>query len=117
MEYRSNIFNLEDDRMSLYRVTRAPGENIQKHVGDVIHVRDWCFFKDGEGERQREVLALIDYEDHVYRTISPVFRSSFDDIVSNFFDKPIVTVVEGESKGGRKFVDCVLMGDAEEGRG
>lgn len=115
MEYRSNIANLENRRLDLYKVTRAPGDNLQKHVGDVISVKEWCFFKDGDSEgRQREILAIVSMENKIYRTISPTFRRSFDDIVSNFFERPVISVIAGTSKSGRDFIDCVLIGEVEE---
>lgn len=112
MEFRTNIENIENNKMALYRVTRAAGKNLQDLVGSVIRVREWCFFKDGEGERQREVLALVGEDGSVFRTISPVFKRSFNDIVTNFYAQPEIAVISGVSKSDRKFIDCQLIGDA-----
>lgn len=112
MEFRTNIENIENNKMALYRVTRAAATNLQDHVGNVIRVMEWCYFKDGEGERQREVLTIVADDGVIYRTISPVFKRSFNDIVTNFYVQPEISVISGVSKSDRKFIDCQLIGDA-----
>lgn len=99
---------IENDRMMLYKISRAPGVNIQNCVGDVIDVGAWALYKDGEGDKAREILAIAS-GDKIYRSVSPTFKRSFFDIVENFSKTPQITVVTGQSKQGRGYVDCVMI--------
>lgn len=99
---------MENDKMLMYKLSRAPGVNIQNCVGDVIDVGLWALYKDGDGDRSREILAIIS-GDKIFRSVSPTFKRSFLDIVENFAVTPQITVVAGQSKQGRTYVDCVMV--------
>lgn len=100
--------------IELYALTRGPGINVKDVVGDELQVTGWVMFSEGEGERARVVLSL-QTPVGIYRTISPTFKESFMDIVTNFFKRPVIRVLAGTSKQGRGYVDCLLVGNTDEG--
>lgn len=103
--------NLLTNALERYAITTAPGHNLAKIDADSFRVKAWAIFKDGDGERAREVLAIQSEDGDVYRTISAIFKKSFINIVENFVEYPVIAVAHGTSKNGRDFIDCVLVGE------
>lgn len=94
-----------------YQLVAAPGLNLAKVGLESFRVRAWALFTDGESDRKREVLAIVDEEGNIYRTISATFKRSFINIVENFVEFPVIAVQHGESKNGRGYIDCVMVGE------
>lgn len=103
--------SLLDSPVERYTITTAPAHNLAKIEVESIRVSAWALFKDGDGERAREVLAIQSDDGAIYRTISATFKKSFINIVDNFAEYPLVAVVHGTSKNGRDYIDCVLVGE------
>lgn len=104
----------EFDKLELYAMVKGPGTNLKTVLPEqLLDVTAWAFFSDGEGENQRELLA-VRTPDGVFRTNSPTFKNSFRCIVSDFYRYPQVRVERGQSKAGREFIDCVLVGGVDE---
>ena len=96
-----------------YLLTKAP--NIRKFsdvVGKQIEVKAWCVYeenskKQGEEDKVMTILSVTNGEE-TFATNSPTFIESFFDIVSIFGEFGFkINVIEGTSKNGRKFIQCV----------
>lgn len=81
--------------------------------GETIPVSKWCIFEDVNkktGEVQ-ELLA-VDTGDEVYCTNSATFIASFRsgrELYTQFgSDVTAIEIIEGQSKAGRAFIDCVV---------
>ena len=101
-------------KKELYMLTQSPSTvKLVDVVGTVINVKSWAVF---ESENKKDgkintVLAIYDGET-VYNSISPTFSETFFDIISLFEDLPLdITVLEGTSKAGRKFVQAMYAGE------
>lgn len=111
------IVNQSSETLSkkeLYMLTQSPSTvKLANVVGTVINVKSWAVFesenkKDG---KMNVVLAIYDGET-VYNSISPTFSETFFDIICLFNELPVdIMVLEGTSKGGRKFVQAMYAGE------
>lgn len=94
-----------------YLMTTAPTIKTVKTLndGDVINVAGYLEFVDEkEDGTSAELMSIITTDYAVYSTQSATFKRSIKNIeVIMQFPFP-VKKISGESKAGRKFVDCVL---------
>nr|DAD93571.1 MAG TPA: ssDNA binding protein [Podoviridae sp. ct2nF21] len=96
-----------------YLMTVSPTIKTAKTLedGDVINVAGYLEFLDEkEDGTVTELMSIITTDNEVYSTQSPTFKRGIKDIVTAMqgcFPFPIKKI-SGESKAGRKFVDCVL---------
>lgn len=96
-----------------YLMTVAPTIKTVKTLedGDVINVAGYLEFVDEkEDGTTAELMSIITTDNEVYSTQSVTFKRSIKDIVTAMqgcFPVPVMKI-SGESKAGRKFVDCVL---------
>ena len=95
-----------------YLMTTAPSIKTVKtlHDGDVINVAGYLEFVDEKDDgATAELMSIITTDNTVYSTQSFTFKRSIKDIetVMQGFPFP-VKKISGESKAGRKFVDCIL---------
>ena len=111
------IINKSSETLSkkeLYMLTQSPNTvKVVDAIGAVINVKSWAVFEseNKKDDKINTVLALYDGET-VYNSISPTFSETFFDIISIFEDLPLdITVLEGTSKGGRKFVQAMYAGE------
>ena len=104
-----------EDKRELYFLTSAPTiGKISEHKGEQIGVAGYAFYVDEQlntetGEMQEvEILSIKTPEGEVFATNSATFIREFDKIVSMFGNNFEISIIEGTSKKGRKFVSCVL---------
>lgn len=95
-----------------YLLTTAPTIKTVKTLedGDIINVAGYLEFVDEkEDGTTAELMSIITTDNAVYTTQSVTFKSSIKDIeeVMQGFPFP-VKKISGQSKAGRKYVDCVL---------
>lgn len=96
-----------------YLMTVAPNIKTAKTLvdGDVINVAGYLEFVDEkEDGSTAELMSIITTDNEVYSTQSATFKRSIKDIetaMQGCFPFPVMKI-SGESKAGRKFVDCVL---------
>lgn len=98
----------------VYLLTNNPkSRKMSDARGETIPLCKWCIFEDVNkktGELQ-ELLA-IDTGDEVYCTNSATFISSFRsgrELYTQFgSDVTAIEIIEGQSKAGRTFIDCVI---------
>lgn len=95
-----------------YLMTTAPTIKTVKTLsdGDIINVAGYLeFIDEKENGETAELMSIITTENAVYSTQSVTFKRSIKDIeaVMQGFPFP-VKKISGQSKAGRKYVDCVL---------
>lgn len=94
-----------------YLMTTAPTIKSVKTLqdGDVINVAGYLEFVDEkEDGTTAELMSIITTDNTVYSTQSETFKRSIKNIeVIMQFPFP-VKKISGQSKAGRKYVDCVL---------
>jgi hypothetical protein len=94
-----------------YLMTTAPTIKTVKTLqdGDVINVAGYLeFIDEKEDGETAELMSIITTDKAVYSTQSVTFKRSIKNIeVVMQFPFP-VKKISGQSKAGRKYVDCVL---------
>lgn len=94
-----------------YLLTVAPTIKTVKTLndGDVINVAGYLeFIDEKEDGTTAELMSIITTDNAVYSTQSMTFKSSIKNIEAIMQFPFPVKKISGESKAGRKFVDCVL---------
>lgn len=95
-----------------YLMTTAPTIRTVKTLsdGDVINVAGYIEFIDKKDDgTTAELMSIITTDNTVFSTQSVTFKRSIKDIETVMQEFPFpVKKISGESKAGRKFVDCVL---------
>ena len=109
----TNIENLKESKKTLYRMTMAPGKNVQKMTPDQMTqsypVDIYVLYQDtNEKGEEYQILSIWTNKEKL-TTISQTFIKSFMKIVSLMEEDPFSILIKtGESKNGRKYVDCEL---------
>ena len=94
-----------------YLMTKAPSIKTVKTLedGDVINVAGYLEFVDEKEDGTTvELMSIITTDKAVYSTQSVTFKRSIKDIEAIMQFPFPVKKISGQSKAGRKFVDCVL---------
>lgn len=95
-----------------YLMTTAPTIKTVKTLsdGDVINVAGYIEFTDEkEDGTTAELMSIITTDNTVFSTQSVTFKRSIKDIENVMQGFPFsVKKISGQSKAGRKYVDCVL---------
>lgn len=94
-----------------YLLTVAPTIKTVKTLsdGDVINVAGYLEFVDEkEDGTEAELMSIITTDKDVYSTQSVTFKRSIKDIEAIMQFPFPVKKISGQSKAGRKYVDCVL---------
>lgn len=94
-----------------YLMTTAPTIKTVKTLqdGDVINVAGYLEFVDEKDDgTTAELMSIITTDNAVYSTQSATFKGSIKDIEAIMHFPFPVKKISGQSKAGRKFVDCVL---------
>lgn len=95
-----------------YLMTTAPTIKTVKTLqdGDVIIVAGYLEFVDEKNDGTKvELMSIITTDNSVFSTQSDTFKRSIKDIETVMQEFPFpVMKISGQSKAGRKFVDCVL---------
>ena len=94
-----------------YLMTTAPTIKTVKTLqdGDVINVAGYLEFVDEKDDgTTAELMSIITTDNNVYSTQSATFKRSIKDIEAIMKFPFPVKKISGQSKAGRKFVDCVL---------
>ena len=99
-------------KVEKYLMTKAPTIKTIKTLddGDVINVAGYLEFVDVKDDgTTSELMSIITSDNTVYSTQSVTFKRSIKEIetVMQGFPFP-VKKISGQSKAGRKYVDCVL---------
>lgn len=99
-----------------YLLTKAPTIKTVKELedGDVLNVAGYLEFIDvKEDGTTAEIMSIITTDNVVYSTQSVTFKRSIKDIETVMEEFPFpVKKFSGQSKAGRKYVDCVLDVDS-----
>jgi hypothetical protein len=96
-----------------YLMTVSPSIKTVKVLedGDIINVAGYLEFVDEKDDGSVvELMSIITPDNKVYSTQSATFKISIKNIetaMDGHFPFPVMKI-SGESKAGRKFVDCVL---------
>lgn len=104
----------EFNDVETYLMTIAPSITSIKDVeeGTKIEVDGYLMFDDvKENGDTSEIMSIITTDKKVYSTKSATFKRSLKDIatIKNINGKPFTIVkINGETKGGRPFVNCIL---------
>lgn len=86
---------------------------MQDAAGQTLDLKAWALYQDVDkrsGELH-EILSILTPENEVYATISRTFIEDFTRMVDFFGDSDPVTAItvnEGVSKNGRKFISCTI---------
>lgn len=94
-----------------YLMTTAPTIKTVKTLqdGDIINVAGYLEFVDEkEDGTTAELMSIITTENNVYSTQSVTFKRSIKNIETVMQFPFPVKKISGQSKAGRKYVDCVL---------
>lgn len=109
----TNFENLKDSKKLLYKMTVSAGKNVQKMTEEErsksYPVDVYVLYDDvNEKGEEHQILAILSGKDKL-STISQTFIKSFMRIVDLMDGDPFsILVTGGESKNGRKYVDCEL---------
>ena len=109
----TNIANLKDSKKTLYRMTVSGGQNVQKMTEEQraqsYPVDVYVLYQDtNERGEENQILSIWTGKEKL-TTISQTFIKSFVKIVDLMEDEPFSILIKtGESKNGRKYVDCEL---------
>lgn len=102
----------EFNEVETYLMTIAPSITSIKDVeeGEKIEVDGYLIFDDvKENGDTSEIMSIITTNKKVYSTQSATFKRSLNDIASIMNGKPFTIVkINGETKAGRPFVNCIL---------
>lgn len=95
-----------------YLLTIAPTIKTVKTLedGDILNVAGYLEFDDvKEDGTTSELMSIITTDNKVYSTQSVTFKRSIKDIETVMQGFPFtVKKISGQSRAGRKYVDCVL---------
>lgn len=95
-----------------YLMTTAPTIKTVKTLedGDIINVAGYLEFVDEKDDgTSAELMSIITTDNAVFSTQSVTFKRSIKDIEAVMQEFPFpVKKISGQSKAGRKYVDCVL---------
>ena len=106
----TNIANINDDKKTLYKLTRAKGANIKDlENGERVQVDAWALYTDVNTKGTEQTVLAIISGDKKYHSISPTFQRDFADIVSLMDGEDFTIIItKATSKAGREFVTCEL---------
>lgn len=118
---RTNI-NTEDKKQ-VYRMTKGDSQKIDGlEKGLSLPVDNFALYtetkdrkkQDGTTEQYEQTVLTFTSGPHKFGTISATFIKSFLEIVDIMGDDPFAIIITGgESKSGRKYVNCELDCDFE----
>lgn len=109
----TNIANIKESKQLLYKMTVSAGQNVQKMTDEqrakAYPVDVYVLYQDvNEKGEEHQILSILSGKEKL-TTISQTFIKSFMKIVDLMDGDPFgIIVTGGESKNGRKFVDCEL---------
>lgn len=102
----------EFTKKELYLMTQGAEITTVKDVpdGTLIEISGYLYFEDEKDGDIAYLLSILDNDGNVFTTQSSTFKTSFENILEIMEDEPFtIKKVSGESKAGRKFVDCTLV--------
>lgn len=102
----------EFTKKELYLMTHGAEITTVKDVpdGTLIEISGYLYFEDEKDGDTAYLLSILDNDGNVFTTQSLTFKTSFENILEIMEDEPFtIKKVSGESKAGRKFVDCTLV--------
>lgn len=101
--------NLEEDKVTLYRLTKDICNKMKDCAGQRLSVEAYCLYEDVNTKGDQVTLLSIMSEGVVYTTSSQTFIDAFNDMIEVFEDDiPDIEVVEGTSKNNRSYITCRL---------
>lgn len=102
--------NKELTKMELYRLTRSPeARPLKEAVDQTIELKNFIIYTttDKDGKEVK----LVSFEDKsgvVYTTNSSVVRKELIELLDDFGEINVITVIKGITKAGREFLNIVL---------
>lgn len=111
---KTNIENLEASPLMLYKLTRSKNAKLVSKLDDdeldkIYHVDCFAKYEDVNNKGETVELLSIMSGETVLTAQSATFKHSFDDILSLVSDRGFsIQIVCGESKSGRRYMDCEL---------
>lgn len=106
----TNIENLNEDKRTLYKLSKARGINVKDCEADSEFPVDAYLLYEGENSRGdlQTVLAIISGENKL-QTISKTFQNNFLEIAELMGNEPYtIKIIKSTTKAGREFVTCEL---------
>lgn len=102
-------------KKEVYDMTRSPAiKKMSDAVGDQIEVSALYLREEVNTDGEiHEVCSIMDNNGNVYATNSKTFINSLQQITDIGFPK-IIEVVNGTSRNGRKYIDCLCVEFMEE---
>lgn len=110
MIIKTNVQDLENNKLELYMLVRSPAKNVKDIMDWEGKVVEWVVTSEGTEDSPKEILSFRFESGEIARTNSSTFRRSFMEIVEDFCEQPTIKIINGQSKNGRTFVDCILIG-------
>lgn len=103
-------------KKELYKLTMGNSTSLQDVPGQVFSIDHWCIYHDIQKKTMEEkrILAILTTDGDVISSISPTAISSFEDIVTLYWDPeapealPDIVAQEGVTSAGRKFVNLAV---------
>ena len=122
MTFLKTTINTEDKKQ-VYRMTKGDSQKIEGlERGLSIPVDQYALYteekdrkkQDGTTEKYEQTVLTFTSGPHKYGTISATFIKSFLEVVEIMDGDPFAIIITGgESKSGRKYVNCELDCDFE----
>lgn len=113
-----------EDKKAVYRMTKGESQKIEGlEKGISLPVDKFALYEesktrkkqDGTEEEYTQTVLTFTSGDYKFGTISQTFIKSFLEIVDIMGDDPFAIIITGgESKSGRKYVNCEMDCDFEE---
>lgn len=112
-----------EDKKAVYRMTKGESQKIEGlEKGITLPVDKYALYEelkthkkqDGTEEEYTQTVLTFTSGDYKFGTISATFIKSFMEIVEIMGNDPFaISITGGESKSGRKFVNCEMDCDYE----
>ena len=106
----TNIENLNEDKRTLYKLSKARGINVKDCEADAEFPVDAFLLYEGENSKGdlQTVLAIVSGEEKI-QTISKTFIAAFLEIAELMGADPYsIKIIKSTTKAGREFVSCEL---------
>lgn len=106
--------NKDLNKREIYKMTMDPAiKKMKDFIGAQIDVAAYCLYKDmNKDGKEVEVLSVMDKDGGVCATNSDTFKRDFLNLAALMDDDDYtIEVISGQSKAGREFITCTLVGN------
>lgn len=100
----------QNDKKAVYKLTKSASTQIQTvEPGVSLPVDKWAYYEEENSKGELQNVLAFTSGDMKFSTISKTFIRSFMECVELMDGDPFsIIVTGGETKSGRKFVNCEL---------